>query len=138
MRVVGKMSQYEKMTIRQRKWMLYLLSILVLGAGFTPYPRIFLGLLLGSAVSFYNLWLLQRKTKKFGQAAAEQGSVLGIGTFSRLAAAALAVLITLRFEEHFHIIAVVVGLGTSYVIIMLDYLLFTMKEDAKSDSESRK
>jgi ATP synthase protein I len=111
---------------------------LVLGAGFTPYPRIFLGLLLGSAVSFYNLWLLQRKTKKFGQAAAEQGSVLGIGTFSRLAAAALAVLITLRFEEHFHIIAVVVGLGTSYVIIMLDYLLFTMKEDAKSDSESRK
>jgi ATP synthase protein I len=111
---------------------------LVLGAGFTPYPRIFLGLLLGSAVSFYNLWLLQRKTKKFGQAAAEQGSILGIGTFSRLAAAALAVIIALRFEEHFHIFGVVAGLGTSYVIIMLDYLIFTMREDLKSDSENRK
>ncbi|MFA1822702.1 ATP synthase subunit I [Virgibacillus oceani] len=132
------MSQYEKMTIRQRKWMLYLLSILVLGAGFTPYPRAFFGLLLGSAVSFYNLWLLQRKTKKFAIAAAEQGSVLGIGTFSRLAAAALAVLIALRFEEHFHMIAVVVGLGTSYIIIMLDYLLFTLKEDMNADSESKK
>ena len=141
MRVVDKMSEYEKMTIRQRKWMLYLLSILVLGAGFTPYPRVFLGLLLGSVVSFYNLWLLQRKTRQFGQAAAEQGSMMGIGTFSRLAAAALAVVIALRFEENFHIIAVVVGLGTSYVIIMLDYLLFSLRNDMKSDksdSESRK
>jgi ATP synthase protein I len=118
--------------------MLYLLSLLVLGAGFTPYPRIFLGLLLGSAISFYNLWLLQRKTKKFAIAAAEQGSVLGIGTFSRLAAAGLAVLIALRFEEHFHIIAVVVGLGTSYIIIMLDYFIFNMREDLKSDRESKK
>jgi ATP synthase protein I len=141
MRVVDKMSEYEKMTIRQRKWMLYLLSILVLGAGFTPYPRVFLGLLLGSVVSFYNLWLLQRKTSQFGRAAAERGSMMGIGTFSRLAAAALAVVIALRFEENFHIIAVVVGLGTSYVIIMLDYLLFSLRNDMKSDksdSGSRK
>ncbi len=141
MRVVDKMSEYEKMTIRQRKWMLYLLSILVLGAGFTPYPRVFLGLLLGSVVSFYNLWLLQRKTSQFGRAADERGSMMGIGTFSRLAAAALAVVIALRFEENFHIIAVVVGLGTSYVIIMLDYLLFSLRNDMKSDksdSGSRK
>jgi ATP synthase protein I len=141
MREVDKMSQFEKMVIRQRKWMLYLLSILVLGAGFTPYPRVFFGLLLGSAVSFYNLWLLQRKTRQLGQAAAEKKSMMGIGTFSRLAAAALAVVIALRFEENFHIIAVVVGLGTSYIIIMLDYLIFSMPNDMKSfktDSESRK
>lgn len=120
------MSNYESMIARQRKWMLYLLAIFVLGAGFTPYLPIFLGLLLGSAVSFYNLWLLQRKINVFGKKVAEQGSTLGIGTFSRLAAAALAVLITLRFEEKFHIIAVVIGLATSYIVIMVEFFFRTM------------
>lgn len=134
MREVDKMSEYEKMTTRQLKWMLYLLSILVLGAGFTPYPRIFLGLILGSAASFYNLWLLQRKTKKIGEVAAEQGSMRGIGMFSRLAAAALAVVIALRFEETFHMIAVVIGLGTSYIIILLDFLIFNLLKDNKANN----
>lgn len=120
------MSNYESMIARQRKWMLYLLAIFVLGAGFTPYLPIFLGLLLGSTVSFYNLWLLQRKINVFGKAVAEQSSTLSIGTFSRLAAAALAVLITLRFEEKFHIIAVVIGLATSYIVIMVEFFFRTM------------
>ncbi len=47
------MSQYRKMVIRQRKWMLYLLSVIVLGAGFSPYPMFFFGLLLGSVFSFF-------------------------------------------------------------------------------------
>src|SRR5690625_7276774 len=97
------MSNYKSMIARQRKWMLYLLAAFVLGAGFTPYPHIFLGLLLGSSVSFYNLWLLQRKINVFGEAVAENRTMRGIGTFSRLAAAALAVLITLRFEDKFHL-----------------------------------
>ncbi len=38
------MSYYENMVSRQRKWMFYLLAAFMLGAGFTPYPHIFLGL----------------------------------------------------------------------------------------------
>lgn len=117
------MSNYNKMIVQQRKWMLYLLAVFVLGAGFTPYVRIFLGLLLGSVASFYNLWMLQRKINVFGKSVAESRSVLGIGTFSRLAAAALTILISLRFEEKFHIIAVILGLATSYLVIMFDFLL---------------
>lgn len=118
------MQPYDKMMTRQRKWMFYLLAVLVLGAGFTDYPRIFLGLLLGAALSFYNLWLMQRKIKQFGQAIAEKRSARGIGTFTRLASAALAVLIALRFEEYFHLTAVVLGLMTTYVVIMIDFVLF--------------
>ncbi|SDK15205.1 ATP synthase subunit I [Sediminibacillus albus] len=122
------MQQYEHMVTRQRRWMLFLLALLVLGAGFTPYPRIFLGLLLGTVISFYNLWLMQRKIMQLGQAAVEQRSTRGIGSFSRLAAAAAAVLIALQFEEYFHIIGVLIGLMTSYVVIMIDFALFRLKD----------
>ncbi|WP_340002410.1 ATP synthase subunit I [Oceanobacillus sp. FSL K6-0127] len=115
------MSEYDLMVTRQRKWMLFLLAIIVIGAGFSSYPRIFNGLLLGSAVSFYNLWLLQHKTKALGKAVIETGKVRGgLGTFSRLAATMLSVLIALRFNEIFHIIALVFGLVSSYIIIGID------------------
>lgn len=122
------MSQYQNMITRERKWMFYLLAILVLGAGFTPYPRIFLGLLLGSIVSFYNLFLLQRKISDFTDAVATNGSAKGLGTISRFAAAAFAVIIALRFEEYFHIIAVLIGIMTSYLVIIIDFILFKSKE----------
>ncbi|MBM7571284.1 ATP synthase subunit I [Aquibacillus albus] len=122
------MKQYEKMIARQRKWMFYLLAIIVLGAGFTPYPRIFLGLLLGAVLSFYNLWLMQRKIKQFGQVIVENSPLKGIGTFSRMATAALAVLIALRFEDYFHMIAVVIGLMTAYIVIMIDFAIFNTRD----------
>ncbi|WP_407269304.1 ATP synthase subunit I [Radiobacillus sp. PE A8.2] len=122
------MQQYENMITRQRKWMFYLLAFLVLGAGFTPYPRIFLGLLLGSIVSFYNLWLMQRKINQFGQAVVEEHSPRGIGSFSRLASSGLAVLIALRFEDYFHLISVIIGLMTAYLVIMIDFSLSRSKD----------
>ncbi|WP_337019793.1 ATP synthase subunit I, partial [Oceanobacillus massiliensis] len=104
-------TEYDQMITRQRKWMLYLIAIMVIGSGFSSYQEIFNSLLLGSAVSFYNLWLLQHKTKALGKAVVETGKVRGgLGTFSRLAATMLTVLIALRFNETFHIIAVVFGL----------------------------
>ncbi|MFC2948911.1 ATP synthase subunit I [Virgibacillus sediminis] len=130
------MFDYDSMLKRQRKWMFYLLALLVLGAGFTPYIRIFNGLLLGSAVSFYNLWLLQRKTDLLGESVTKGGSRLGIGTFSRMAAAAAAVLVALRFEEQFHIIAVVIGLVSSYIVMMLD-LFIQLIVNKKKDSPER-
>lgn len=122
------MSQYESMITRQRKWMLYLLAIFVLGAGFSSYPNFFNGLLLGGAISFYNLWVLQRKIRRFGEAVAEGGSPLGIGTFTRLAGAALAVIIALKFEDVIDITGVIFGLGTSYIVLMIDFAIRTFSQ----------
>ncbi|RDY72310.1 ATP synthase subunit I [Halobacillus sp. SY10] len=116
------MQGYQQMMTRQRKWMFYLLAIFVLGWGITPWQPIFLGLLLGSALSFYNLWLMQRKIRKLGEASADNRSVRGIGTFTRLASGALAVVIALQFEEYFHLISVVLGLMAAYIVILIDYL----------------
>jgi len=122
------MNQYNKMIARQRKWMFYLLALFVLGWGFTPYTRIFLGLLLGTTASFYNLWAMQRKIDRFGERVANANRASGIGTFTRFAIVALTVLIAMRFEEHFHLMAVIIGLMTTYVVIMIDFAIFRNQE----------
>lgn len=122
------MLDYNVMIARQRKWMLCLLAILVIGAAFLPYPCIFLGLLLGTIVSFYNLWLLQKKIVDFTEAVANKSSTRGIGMASRFAAAVLAIIVALRFEEYFHIIAVLIGLMTSYIVIMIDSIVFKSED----------
>ncbi|NBJ68749.1 MULTISPECIES: ATP synthase subunit I [Clostridia] len=127
------MSDYKKMVTRQRKWMFYLLAIFVIGAGFTPYVQIFLGLLLGSSISFYNLYLLQKKVALFGDAVTNNQKVRTLGTLSRMAAAILAILIAIRFDDYFQIIAVIIGLMTSYLVIMIDFALSNFKQSNKKE-----
>src|SRR5690625_4103326 len=116
------MSNYRAMANRQRKWMLYLLAILVVVTAIVPNKHFFLGLLLGAVISFYNLWLLQRKTNILGEAAEKDGSRKGIGTISRLAAAALGALLAFRYD--LSIIGYIIGLMTVYPVIMIDFIWF--------------
>src|SRR5690625_2248438 len=92
------MSNYRTMAIRQRKWMFILLLLAAIEAAVLPFKQFFLGLLLGIAISFYNLWLLQRKTDILADSAEKYGKRKGIGTISRLASAALGVLIAIRYD----------------------------------------
>ncbi|GAA0436333.1 ATP synthase subunit I [Lentibacillus halophilus] len=108
--------------------MIYLLALFVLGAGFTPYSHIFLGLILGGSVSLYNLWLLQRKINTFAASVASQTSAGSLGSMSRIAAAALAVLIALRFDASIDVISVLVGLMTSYLVIVIDFFMSKSKK----------
>lgn len=115
------MPDFREMFNKQKKWIFYLLSIYVLGWGFTPYQTIFLGLILGSIFSILNIWLLVRKTEKFDKAIEQGKKVKSLGSLQRMATAGIAVVIALRFPEYFHIIGVVIGLMTSYIVIMIDY-----------------
>lgn len=115
------MPEFQTMFARQRKWMFFLLSFYVLGWGFTAQQSIFLGLILGTSLSLFNLWLMARKIDKFGQAAVEGRTVRSLGSFSRMATGALAIVITMRYPEQFHLISVVIGLMTSYIVIMIDF-----------------
>jgi ATP synthase protein I len=108
---------------RLRSYILYLLALYVLGWGFTSYKAVFAGLILGTALSLYNLWNLVRKFEQFGQAL-DEGK---IGTVVRFATAALAVVITISYPKTFHIISVVVGLMTYYVVIIIDLVVQNMR-----------
>ncbi|MEH7252719.1 ATP synthase subunit I [Neobacillus niacini] len=123
------MPEFQTMFARQRKWMFFLLSFYVLGWGFTAYQSIFLGLILGTSLSLFNLWLMARKIDKFGQAAAEGRTVRSLGSFSRMATGALAIVITLKYPEQFHLISVVIGLMTSYIVIMIDFFMHNFHSD---------
>lgn len=119
------MSNYRLMANRQRKWMLILLGIAAIGSFILPNKLFFLGLLLGIIISFYNLWLLQRRTNLLAESAEKYGKRKGIGTISRLAAAALGVLIAMRYD--LSIVGFIIGLMTAYPVIMIDFVLFNRK-----------
>jgi len=123
------MSNYRTMAIRQRKWMLILLVLSAILAGILPQKHFFLGLLLGIGISFYNLWLLQRKTNLLGESAERDGSRKGIGTISRLAAAALGVLIAIRYD--LSVVGFIIGLMTAYPIMVIDFIWFNRNDDSK-------
>lgn len=121
------MPDLQTMYTRQRKYMFYLLAIFVLGWGFTGYQSVFAGLLLGTSLSFFNLWLMKRKMKSFDQAIESGGKVRSLGTMSRLASAALATIIALEYPEQINLISVVMGLMTALLVIAIDFLIHSKR-----------
>ncbi|WHX78991.1 ATP synthase subunit I [Priestia flexa] len=117
------MQELQHLFPRLRSYIFYLLALYVLGWGFTLYQTVFLGLILGTALSLYNLWVLVRRAKQFGQALDEGKRPRSVGTFARFATAALAVVITISYPNTFHIIGVVMGLMTSYLVIIIDLVV---------------
>jgi ATP synthase protein I len=115
------MPEYKTMFGRQRKYIFYLLAIYVLGWGFSSYQAIFLGLILGTSLSLFNLWLLVRKMDHFGNAIEKGSSVRSLGFISRIATAIFAVMIAIEYSEYFNLISVIIGLMTSYFVIIIDY-----------------
>lgn len=126
------MDVYDKMVKVQRKWMLIFLAILVIGLVVLPYKQILLGLLLGSIVSVFNMWFLQSRVKRFGEAIAGGKSVVGLGTFMRMLTSVLAIAIALRFDQLFHIYATVIGLVSSYLIMMIEAFIRSAIEANKT------
>lgn len=130
------MSQYQIMAVRQRKWMFYLLALFMLGAAFTAFQQVFLGLALGGAASLYNLWLLQKKVQDLGDAVVKQQKPKGLGTTARFATAALVILIVIKFPDFFNIVAVIIGLITAYIVMALDFIVFSIAKPIKEEGDS--
>jgi ATP synthase protein I len=108
---------------RQSKYIFVLLIIYVLSWGLTNYKAIFGGLILGTSLSFYNLWLMNQKMKKFDRAISEGKKAKSLGTMTRFASAGLAVIIAMEYPDDFHLISTVLGLMTAYFVIIIDFLI---------------
>ena len=121
------MPDLQVLYIRQRKILFYLLSIYVIGWGFTAYQSIFLGLVFGTSLSLFNLWLMVKKTNQFGERVLQGQKVRSLGSFSRMATGALAVVVALRYPDYLQLMSVIIGLMTSYIVIMIDLLVYSLK-----------
>ncbi|WP_409303217.1 ATP synthase subunit I [Peribacillus sp. SCS-155] len=121
------MPELEVMFTRQRKYIMFLLALYLLGGAVTPYHSIFYGLILGTAFSLFNFWSMVRKNRKFSEAVSAGKKVKSLGSLTRLTIGALAAVIALRYPEHFNIVSVVIGLMTAYVVIMIDYFVQNLR-----------
>lgn len=110
---------------RYIQYTLYLSSILVIGWGFTSYKPFFLGMLLGTVISLFNLWLLSRRIERVGQAVVKGEKAYSLGMMSRFASAGFIVLIALQFPNHLNLIGVIIGLMSTYFILFIDYFVST-------------
>src|SRR5690606_16922615 len=106
------MDDLQLLFYRYKKYILYLLAIFVLGWGFSHYQSIFMGLILGTSISFFNLWMMVRRMDKFGEAVLAGRKMRSLGTLSRMAAAILAVFIAVQYPETFNLMSVIIGLMT--------------------------
>ncbi|RFU62327.1 ATP synthase subunit I [Peribacillus glennii] len=125
------MPELQSMFKRQRTYIMFLLVLYVLGAGFTPYYTIFMGLILGTGFSLFNLWSLVRKNRKFSEAVAANEKAKSLGTLTRIAIGALAAVVALRYPEHFHVVSMVIGLMTAYVVIIIDFFIQNLRREKK-------
>jgi ATP synthase protein I len=115
------MPELQQSIKRQRKYLIYLLAILVLGWGFTSAQDIYAGLLLGTALSLYNHWIIGKRIDRFSRAAAEGRKPPSLGTVLRMGSAALAAMIALQNPDQFNLISTVIGLMTAYAVIIIDF-----------------
>lgn len=120
------MQDFKTIYLRQRRSLFFLLSFYVLGWGFTSFQTIFLGLILGTSMSFFNLWLLEKRMERFDDAIQRGQVVRSLGMLSRMATAVLAAMIALKYPEYFHFYSVIIGLMTSYIVIMIDFIITSM------------
>lgn len=117
------MFDLKKLYHRYRRYLLFLLAIYFLGLGITPYRSIFGGLIFGTTLSYLNLWLMVKKTEQLSEAVKHGRKIYSIGTFSRMASVALAVLIAIKYPAYFHILGTILGVMTIYIVIMIDSLI---------------
>ncbi|MBM7652694.1 ATP synthase subunit I [Neobacillus cucumis] len=119
------MTEFKETYKRTCKWMFYLMAFYVLGWGFTSYQRVFMGLLLGTACSLIILVMLYIKMNKFDKSVTSGKKLRSLGSTARLAMAAIAVMVALRWPHNFEIVGVVLGLMTNYIVITIYYVFYS-------------
>src|SRR5690625_2938757 len=97
------MEEYNHLVERQRKAMLYLLVFFLIGLMVTPFERLFMSLLVGYVIGYYNLRFLQNRIQAYTEAIVTEGKVRSLGTFFRIGLIGLIVLLILRFPDKIHI-----------------------------------
>ncbi|MCM3004672.1 ATP synthase subunit I [Priestia koreensis] len=116
----------QQLVTRQKKYMFYLLALFVLGWGFTSYQREFLGLILGTIVSFFSLRLVAFKIDKLLDRVIEGEKVKArpkvVSTYTRLALFGLLILLAIRYENMMEVWSLAVGLLTGYFVMIIDYV----------------
>ncbi|GER66378.1 ATP synthase protein I [Weizmannia acidilactici] len=122
------MPEFIQVYKRQRKYLVFLLLFYLMGLGLPPYRPVFLGLLLGTSVSLFNLWLLAKRTISVTNSIDPGKKPRAMGTGLRMTAAVIAVLFALRYPGYIDVLCVIIGIMTAYVVIMIDFFVGLLRQ----------
>lgn len=117
------MSDPDVMFRRYVFYMLILFAIFAIGREMSTDKTIFNGLFLGGIASLFNLWSLFRFSRKLPEAIREGKGIFAGGMLIRLLSTSIVVLVSLFNPEYFHLLATIIGLISSYIVIMIDSLI---------------
>lgn len=126
--VEKNMYNLENMFRRQKKTLIFLIFIFAIFAIVTPFKLEFRGLFLGTIASFFNLWIMVKKTVGFQKMVVEGGQkVHSIGFVERLISTALVAGVAVVFPDYLSVYFVLMGLVAMYVVIIIDFAIFLFK-----------
>jgi ATP synthase protein I len=112
---------------RQKRALFFLLALLALGWGFSPWPTVFAGLILGVLFGLYNFWILTRRMERFDRAMAEGKKAPSLGSGLRFASGIAAAAISVSLPETFDLIATVIGLMIPYLFLLAERIITQLK-----------
>ncbi|WP_213422237.1 ATP synthase subunit I [Bhargavaea massiliensis] len=112
---------------RQKRALFFLLAMLALGWGFSPWPTVFAGLILGVLFGLYNFWILTRRMERFDRALANGKKAPSLGSGLRFASGIAAAAIAVSLPETFNLIATVIGLMIPYLFLLAERIISQMK-----------
>ena len=101
-----------------------------IGYATTSYKAMFAGLTLGMLFGLYNLWILNRRLKKFDQAMERGSRRLSLGTALRFLSGIAAVAIASAFPQTFDLISTVIGFAIPYVLLLGDRIIYHVKHSS--------
>ncbi len=111
--------------------------IIVLGLGWaiTSYKSIFLGLLLGTAVSYFNSLYTAYKINQIGKmvTTGNRRRFATIGTSTRFATALLAAVIAIKFPQSVSMIGTIVGLLIVPMITLAEGFIALKKQNTSGE-----
>ncbi|MGD9677953.1 MAG: ATP synthase subunit I [Vulcanibacillus sp.] len=118
------LENYKRKIIRIAKYTLILEIIFGIGL-LTPYSAIFLGLILGTAVSLLNTVYAAWKVNKIGELAADinqkhKTKYSSTGMFTRMALSLLTIMLVLEYPQYFNLYATLTGLFITQIISAVD------------------
>lgn len=121
------MLEMHQIFARQKKMLFFLLAFCALGWGFTSFKTVFAGLIVGVLFGHYNFWILVRRMEKFDRALSEEKRAPGLGSGLRFASGFAVAAVALTWPTYFHLVSVVIGLMIPYVLLLVDRIVFHVK-----------
>ncbi len=107
----------------------FILLIIFLIGVFTPYYKVFAGLLIGGAVSLLNTYYAAYKINRMGKLASQlgedsKGRYMSTGMGTRVATSVLIVLVAIQFPEYFNLYTTIFGLFIAQLVSVVDSIIY--------------